>query len=226
MKKPEANEEVPVPLTTSRPADIDLADESGIPDFIKDNAIAIVVGVLVAVVAFVGYTIWKNSQKAKVEAASALLSNSQTAPQFQEIIANYPDTPSAPLAQLSLASSYYDQNQFDLALGTFKEFGTLHANHSMAPVAELGVAQSLEALSRFDEALAAYDQFLNKHAGHYLFPSATFGKARVFEAQQKFADAKAVYEAFIAANPESSWLNRAETGLDFVGKQERAAQTP
>jgi outer membrane protein assembly factor BamD (BamD/ComL family) len=147
-------------------------------------------------------------------------------PQFQEVIANYADTPSAPLAQLSLASAYYDQSQFELARDTFAQFGEKFANHPMAQVAELGVAQSLEALERYDEAISAYDSFLSKNAGHFMVPTAVFGKARVLESHQKFAEAKSVYELFIAENPESEWLNRAETGLDFVKKQERAAAVP
>jgi predicted negative regulator of RcsB-dependent stress response len=195
-------------------------------DFLKENGIAIVVGVLVAVVAFVGYTVFKNSRAAKIDAASTLLANSQSVPQFQEVIANYADTPSAPLAQLSLASAYYDQSQFELARDTFTQFGEKFPNHPMAQVAELGVAQSLEALERYDDAISAYDAFLSKNAGHFMVPTAVFGKARVLESQQKFAEAKSVYELFIAENPESEWLNRAETGLDFVKKQERAAAVP
>lgn len=195
-------------------------------DFLKENAIAIVVGVLVAVIGFVGFTIFKNSRAAKVDTASALLANSSTVPQFQEIIANYGETPAAPLAQLSLASAYYDQAQYELARDGFQQFIAANPEHTMAAAAELGVAQSLEALAQYDEALAGYDAFLVKHADNYLAASATFGKARVLEAQQKYAEAKVLYEEFIAANPDSRWLGRAETGLEFVKKQERAAQAP
>ena len=224
MNNKATEENEPLPVETAKP---ELMDQDEVPEaleFLRENGVAIVVGVLVAVAGFVGYTIWKNSKAAKVEAASSLLANSQTAPQFQEIIANYPDTPSAPLAQLALAGAYFDENQFDLAQTTFAQFSEKFPGHAMSPVAELGVAQSLEGLNRYDEALAAYDNYLTKNPAHFMVPSATFGKARVLEAQQKFAEAKQVYEAFIAANPESPWINRAETGLDFVGKQERATQ--
>lgn len=220
--------ETPVESAAKKPVDIQLEQDhvTEVMDFLRENGVALVVGVLVAVVGFVGYSMWKSSQVAKVDAASSLLANAMTPPQFEEILANYPDTPAAPMARLSLASAYYDQGQYEMARDAFAQFASAHPAHLMAPNAALGVAQSLEALARYDEALAAYDSFLAANNGHYLVSSATFGKARVLEAKQDYAAAKSLYEEFIAANPDSEWIGRAETGLDFVKKQERAAQVP
>lgn len=214
------------PAKPAIPTSLEQYEVPEVMDFLKENGIAIVVGVLVAVAGFVGYSIWKNAKSAKLDAASALLTTSQTIPQFQEIIANYPETPAAPLAMLSLAAAQYDQAQYDLALSTFEQFAAQHAAHDMLPVARLGIAQSKEALARYDEALAAYDDFLKTFPESYMAPNATFGKARVLEATGKFEEAKAVYEAFIAANPDSPWTGRAETGLRFAGKEERASKAP
>lgn len=214
------------PVKTAKQQQLEQHEVPEVLDFLKENGIAIVVGVVIAAVAFVGYSAWKNSKIAKIDTASSLLANSMTVPQFQEIVTNYGDTPAAPLAQLSLASAYYDQGQYELALDAFQQFAATYADHTMASAAGLGIAQSLEALTRFDEALVGYDALLSKYPDSYLAATAIFGKARVLEAQQKFAEAKALYEEFIAAHPESRWLGRAETGLDFVKKQERATQVP
>jgi len=193
-------------------------------DFLKENGIALVVGVLIAVVGFVGYSVWKSGKAAKIDTASSLLAQSQSAPQFQEIINNYPDTPAAPLAYLSLGGAYFDQGQFELARQTFQQFIDTFPKHEMRPTAQLGMGQALEAMGDLSGAVASYDAFLAAHPGHYLMPNATFGKARALESLGRFAEAKSVYEDFIAANPESRWTSRAETGLDFVRKRERAAQ--
>ncbi|HMO51847.1 MAG TPA: tetratricopeptide repeat protein [Kiritimatiellia bacterium] len=222
------NDETTHQEAPGKPAQVQQLEQHEVPevlDFLKENAIAIVVGVLIAVVGFVGFTVWKNTRAAKIDTAASLLANSQTAPQFQEIINNYPDTPAAALAYLSLAGAYFDQGQFDLARQTFEQFKEKHPRHTMIAVAELGIAQSLESIGNLTEALSAYDRYLAQHANHFMAPSATFGKARVLEAMSRFDDAKAVYETFIAENPESRWTIRAETGLEFVRKQERAAQT-
>ena len=202
---------------------IDLNEVPEVLDFLKENGVAIVIGVVIAVAAFVGYSVWQSGKVAKVDTASSLLATSQSAQQFQEIVANYGDTPVAPLAYLSLAGAYYDQGQYDLARHTFIQFQQLFPKHEMLPSAELGVAQSLEASGSLAEALSGYDAYLVRHADHFMAPSAIFGKARVLEAMGRFDDARVVYEDFIAANPESRWVARAETGLEFVGKQQRAA---
>jgi len=195
-------------------------------DFLKENGVAIVVGAAIAVGAFVGYSVWKNNKETQQTTASTMLANSQTIPQFQEIINNYGNTLAAPMATLSLAAAYYDQGQYDLARHTFIQFQTTYADHDMLPVADLGVAQSFEAAGSFADAIAGYDSFLTRYPNHYLAPSAVFGKARILESQGRFDESRAVYEDFIAANPESRWTGRAETGLEFVKKQQRAAAMP
>jgi predicted negative regulator of RcsB-dependent stress response len=195
-------------------------------DFIKENGVAIVVGVLVAVIGFAGYTIWRNSQAAQIEAAAALFANAQTVPQFQEVLANYPDTPSASLAQLSLGAAYFDQADYPSARAAFEQFASAYPDHLMVPNARLGIAQSLEAQAQFAEALSAYDSFLAANAGHYLVAPAIFGKARVLEEMGRYDEAIAVYDDFISSNPGGDWALRAETGRDFASKRQRAGSNP
>jgi predicted negative regulator of RcsB-dependent stress response len=218
-------EKDPTDLPAGKPASVQQLEEHEVPEvmeFLKQHGVAIVLGVAIAIGGFVGLSAWQNSAKAKEQTAADLLANSQSIPQFQEIVATYGETKSAPLAMLSLAAGYFDQGQFDLARHTFIQFQTAHPDHPMRPVADLGVAQAQEAAGQLAEALDGYDTYLRLHAEHYLNPAASFGKARVLEALGRFDDARAVYEDFIAANPDSRWTQRAETGLDFVGKQQRA----
>ena len=226
----EKQEPVPVEATPAgKPQSVQVLEQHEVPevlDFLKENGVAIVVGVAIAVAGFVGFSVWKNSKAAKAEAASNMLANSQTAPQFQEIINNYGNTPSAPAAYLALAAAYHDQGQYDLARHTFTQFQTTYPDHEMAPIAELGIAQSYEGAGNLQEAQTGYENFVARHPTHFMAPAATFGKARVLEMQGKFEEARAVYEDFIAANPESRWTVRAETGLDFVKKSERSVGQP
>jgi predicted negative regulator of RcsB-dependent stress response len=219
-------ENLPEEIPAGKPAaqqQLEQHEVSEVLDFFKQNGIAIVVGVALAVVGFLGFNMWKSSKQTALDTASSLLANAQSAPQFQEIINNYPDTPAAPLAYLSLAASYYDQGQFEMARQTYATFQTTYPAHDMLPIADLGLAQSLEALGSSSEALAAYDDYIARHEGHYMAVSAIFGKARTLEAMKRFDEAIKVYEDFITANPESRWTTRAETGLDFVTMQQRAA---
>lgn len=217
------------PTPAGKTAKEQILEQHEVPEvleFLKENGVAIVVGAAIAVGAFVGYSVWQNGKATKQVTASTMLANSQTVPQFQEIINNYSDTLAAPMATLSLAAAYYDQGQYDLARHTFIQFQTTYPDHDMLPVADLGVAQSQEAAGSLNEAISGYEAFLNRHPKHYLAPSATFGKARALEVQGRFDEARAVYEDFIAAHPDSRWTGRAETGLEFVKKQQRAEAMP
>ena len=53
-----------------------------------------------------------------------------------------------------------------------------------------------------------------------------FGAARCRQQLGQFDEARALYEDFIAANPESTWLPQAESGLLFLKKAERAKNMP
>jgi len=57
-------------------------------------------------------------------------------------------------------------------------------------------------------------------------PQAVMGAARCREQLGQFDDARVLYEDFIAANPDSSWLPQAESGLLFLKKAERAKNLP
>jgi predicted negative regulator of RcsB-dependent stress response len=220
--EPTPAEETPA-KTAQLPAS-EINDVEDAVDFLKENGVAIVVGVAIAVAAFVGYSMWQKSKAARIDTASTLLANSQTAPQFQEIINNYGDTPASALAYLSLGSAYFDQGQFDLARQTFAQFQTTYPDHNLLPIADIGIAQAQESAGGLQEALASYDAFITKYPDHYLKSTAVFGKARVLEAMNNYSEARTVYEDYIASNPDSRWISRAETGLEFVNKQERAAQ--
>ena len=47
--------------------------------------------------------------------ASQMLMSAQSPEQLQQVISQYPSTPSAPIAMLTLASEYFRSGQYDLA---------------------------------------------------------------------------------------------------------------
>jgi outer membrane protein assembly factor BamD (BamD/ComL family) len=141
------------------------------------------------------------------------------------VVDQYPSTPAAPLAMLSVAAQHYDAGQYELAQHMFAEFLQRHPNHDLKAIAELGQAQCLEATGRFNEAVDAFSKFLAAHPDHYLTPVAMFAKARCLEQGGQLQDAKAIYEDYLAANPTNDWSARAQSSLLFVEKQIRLAQS-
>jgi hypothetical protein len=134
-------------------------------DFLKENGMSILIGVGLAWSLFVGISAFRNFRKTQESSASSMLFSSQAAEQFQQLVDQYPKTAAAPLAQLSLASEYFDQGQFEMAQNAFATFAQTYPTHSFALAAELGQVQSLEALGRLDEALDGYTKFAEAHKG-------------------------------------------------------------
>ena len=192
--------------------------------FLRDNGRTLIIGLGVAVALALGLGAYRNYKQSVVLRASQLLMSAQSIEQIQQVANQYASTPSGPVAQLVLASQYYDAGQYDLAQFAYAQFEQKYPKHAMLQAAQLGKAQCLEASGQLDQAADAYDNFLKSRPDSFMAPLATLGLARTLTQQGRFAEAKAKYEDFIAANPESSWTPNAETALLFVEKEMRASE--
>lgn len=194
-------------------------------DFMRENGMSILIGVGLAVIIFLGFSVYRNYRKSQEITAQSMLFNSRAAEQFQEVMDKYPKTSSAPLAHLALAGQYFDEGQYELAQHVFGQFLQRFPEHSLKPDAVLGNVLCLEALGRFDEALEGYDRFVKDHPTHYRAALAQFGKGRCLEQLGRLEESKAVYEDFLVNHPDERWTARAETSIQFVEKEIRARKS-
>jgi len=193
-------------------------------EWLKENGMPILVGLLIAALAFSGWSFYRSHKKTVAITAESMLFNAQSPAQFTEIMSKYPDAPTAPLAALSLGTQQYDEGQYDQARATYAEFASKYPDHPLASAAKLGLAYCDEAQLKLEEALKGYDNFAKTETNSFLQVQAIFGKGRCLEQLGRFEDARIVYEDFIAANPRSPWSSRAETALMYVGKARRAVE--
>ena len=198
-------------------------EKAQLQDLIKQYGQAILIGLGLAVVVFLGLAVYKNYQKSAGERAAQALFTATSPEQLQQVVLQYGSSPAAPLAAIMAASMAYQAGQFEMAQFNFTQFTQKYPHHLFAPAASLGVAQSLEALGQLDQALNAYDVFIAAHAKHYLLPNAILSKGRCLELMGRFDDAKTVYEDFIAAHPDTPSASQAESALLFVDMKRRAA---
>ena len=222
------DEETPAQIPVSERIQDEELRQHEVPEmltFLRDNGMAILIGVALAVAIFVSLSVYRNYKKTAAEQASLALFQAQTPDQVQKVLDDYGSTPIAPVAALSLASDYFNAGQFELADHHFAQFLARFPGNSLAPVAELGLAQCKEATGQLDQALEGFKKLNAEYQGHYLAPLAMFGEARTLEQLKRFDEAKALYEDFIAANPTNQWLNRAEASLLYVDMAKRAATT-
>lgn len=184
----------------------------------------ILIGVAIAVGLLLAYGAYKNYKQSTAMRASQMLMSSQSPEQLQQVISQYPSTPSAPIAMLTLASEYFRSGQYDLAQFTYAQFQQKFPAHPMVAAADIGKAQCMEASGQLDQALTAYEAFAAANPGHFLSAAAIFGKGRCLAQMGRYAESKTVYEDYVAANPESGWVPLADSAMLFVDKELRAQQ--
>ena len=192
----------------------------------REHVQPVLIGVAIALALVLGYGAYRNYKQSTAMRASQMLMSSKSPEQLQQVISQYPSTPSAPIAMLTLASEYFRSGQYDLAQFTYAQFQQKFPTHPMAATADIGKAQCLEASGQLDQALSMYEAFAAANPGHFLAAAAIFGKGRCLAQMGRYAEAKAVYEDYIAANPESGWVPLADSAMLFVDKDLRAQQKP
>ena len=192
--------------------------------WLKENAMPVLVGLLIAALSFLAVSYYKHQKKAETMTAQSMLFNSQASAQFSEILTRYAGTPSAPLAELSLGAQQFDDGQYDLAKNTFATFARNHPDHPLVAGAVLGQVQCDEAELKLGDALKGYESFMKAQPDNYMNVLAVFGKGRCLEQMGRYEEARQVYEDYIAGHQNDPWAAHAETALKYVGREKRAAQ--
>lgn len=217
------------PAAPSKPAiprptmeDVDEFGPQILLDWFKANGTPLLVGVLIAALAYAGIYAFRSHKRAQEITAQSMLFNSQASQQFQDIVDKYSGTAAAPMAALSLGGAQFEAGQYDQALKTYKDFLAKNPTHGLASAAEVGIAQCEEAMGKFEDALKTFDGFLKTHTNSFLYSQAVFGKGRVFEQMGRYDDARVVYEDFIAAHPRDPFVGRAQNALLYAERAKRA----
>jgi len=164
-------------------------------------------------------------QRRNAERASQMLLVAQSPKQWEELLAQHPNTAVAPIAMLALASSQYGAGAYDQALATYGGFLEKYPRHEMAPAAELGKIQCQEGRGEIEMAFNGYALFIGMHPDHFLVPQALFGQARCLQIMRRYPEAKVIYEDFIVVHPKSEWVSQAEFALRYLDREIRAQRS-
>jgi len=181
--------------------------------FLKRYGKMIGTGVLAAAVTVVAARVYANHKAAKLTEAEQRLMNAQTPQQLEEVVTKYSSTPTAPVALLDLAKTYFNLGETAQARAQYQRFLKKYSKHEMRPVAELGLIYCTEADGDFTGAAAQFAEFAKKHSSSYLHPVAVLSIARCMEQAGQIAEARIVLEDFLAENGGTSWSGVAESSL-------------
>lgn len=178
-------------------------------------------GILAAAITVIissGIAHYKASRIAKAEQA---LMSARSPQQLEEVVSKYSSTPSAPVALLDLAKTYFNLGDTAQARAQYGRFLKKYNKHDMRQVAELGLAYCTEADGDFNGAATQFADFASKHSSSYLHPQAILSVSRCMEQAGRIDEARIVLEDFLAENAGTSWAAAAENALKELNETAR-----
>ncbi len=191
-------------------------DMQRLKNFNETHGKTITTLLLIVLVAIIGFRFYTGQKAKKSAAASAALANVRSIQDLEAIVEKYKSLPSAPVIKLQLAKSYFDENNYDMAITTYNELKDAKSGGLVGIAALLGIANCLEARGQLEDALKQYDSFISDNTDSFLVPQAIMGKARTLDLLGKTTEAKEIIEEFIAANQDSDWIPPAEETLKLL----------
>ena len=175
-------------------------------DRFKSQIIAALIIVLLAIIGFGAYRFYIDRRAAT---ASALLASAKSAHAYQQVIANYPNTPAAADAYLLLAEAQRKEKKFMEANMTLQVFIDKNPNHELVSTAKMAMAANLESMGKNDEALSMYRQITSTYPNSFNAPLALLSQAYLLKAKSQTEEARRVCETILTRYRESFWAGEA-----------------
>lgn len=173
--------------------------------------------VAAAIIVVAGYYGIRNYRAEQREKAAAALTESLTAEELEEAVANYGSGKSGAALKIKLAKKYFDTARYEEALALYEELdGKAGAAFDAIPV--VGKAQTLEALARTDEALKIYEEFAAANPDNYLALTAKLGVVRCVAKGDKAAGQAKLAELKESVKGDEASLARVEALEEVINR--------
>ena len=179
----------------------------------KNPIIATALVVLLAAVAFTGYRFYSDRRES---AASAALASANSAPQYQHVIAQYPNTPAGADAYILLAEAQRKEAKFTDANKTLETFIAKYPKHELVSTAKMATAANLDSMGKTDEALAMYQQIASAYPDSYTAPLAMLSQVYILKAKNRNDDARRICETVLTQYRTSFWASEAMQQLRLL----------
>ena len=179
----------------------------------KRQIIAALIIVLVGIIGFGAYRFYIDR---KAAAASALLASAKSADAYQQVIADYPNTPAAADAYLLLAEARRKEKKFTEANTTLQTFIDKNPNHELVSTARMAMAANLESMGKNDEALSMYQQIASTYPNSFNAPLALLSQVYLLKSKNQTEEARRVCETILTRYRESFWAGEAAQELRLL----------
>jgi len=172
----------------------------------KYQIVAGLIILLVALVGFIGYRFYSDRQAAT---ASTLLASAKGAQDYEQLIARYPDTPAGADAYLLLAEVQRREEKFAEANATLQVFVTKNPNHEFVSTARMSMGANLESMGKSDEALSLYQQIASRYPNSFNAPLALLSQVYLLKAKNQTEEARRICETILTQYRTSFWAGEA-----------------
>jgi len=179
----------------------------------KTEIIAALIIVMLAISGFGAYRFYSDR---RVAAASALLASAKSAGAYQQVIADYPNTPAAADAYLLLAEAQRKEKKFAEANATLQVFIDKNPNHELVSTAKMAMAANLESMGKNDEALSMYQQIASTYPNSFNAPLALLSQVYLLKSKNQTEEARRVCETILTRYRESFWAGEAAQELRLL----------
>jgi TolA-binding protein len=192
-------------------------------DRYKKEVMAVLVVALLGMAAYGGYKLYTDRQ---ANAAADMLASAKTAPDFQKVIADYPNTAAGASAYLLLADAQRNEKKFAEANMTLQTFLDKFPKNELAGTAGLAMAGNLEALGKKDEALAAYQRLVAGAPNGFVAPIALYSEIHLLKEKKQIDEARRVCETLMTQYRESRLAPDAAYQLRLLKPENTPAASP
>jgi predicted negative regulator of RcsB-dependent stress response len=183
---------------------------------------AFVVVVILGIIALGGYKLYTDRRDSS---AADLLAAAKNAPDYEQVIAQYPNTPAGASAHLLLAEAQRKDRKLVESNATLQVFIDKNPKHELVSTAEMGIASNLEAMGKTDEALSSYQRIAAKYPTSFTAPLALISQVSLLKAKNQPDAARRVCETILTQYRESFWAGEAMRELRSL-KPAGGAQAP
>ena len=171
---------------------------------------------LIALLAIVGFGVYRFYSDHRNSAASALLGNAKQTEGYQQVIAQYPNTPAGADAYLLLAQAQRDEKKLADANATLEVFIDKNPDHEFVATARMAMAANLESIGKTDEALSMYQKIVATYPKNFNAPLALFSQVHILKMKNQIEEARRVCEKVMTEYRDSFWAGEAARELRLL----------
>jgi tetratricopeptide (TPR) repeat protein len=163
--------------------------------------------------AFTGYRFYSDR---RAVAASAALASANSAQEYEQVIARYPNTTAGADAYILLAEAQRKEAKFTEANKTLETFIAKYPKHELVSTAKMALAGNLDSMGKTDEALAMYQQIASAYPNSYTTPLAMLSQIYILKAKNRNDDARRICETILTQYRTSFWAGEAMQQLRLL----------